>query len=101
MINKKEVLTEALQEYYNGDYRKITCIQREDKRTYKVTFGNGMALAVNNVDNCVYVNLIFSETDINVKELMKDISMSYIVQEKNKLVAAQERFREASADFSI
>ena len=101
MINKKEVLTEVLQDYYNSDYRRINCIQKEDKRTYKVTFGNGMALAVNNVDNCVYVNLIFSETDINVKELMKDISMSYIVQEKNKLVAAQERFREASADFSI
>mgnify|MGYP006974620829 FL=1 len=101
MINKKEVLTEVLQGYYNSDYRRINCIQKEDRRTYKVSFGNGIAMTVNNIDNSVYINLTFSNTDIDAKELIKDISMSYIVQEKNKLVAAQERFKEASADFSI
>lgn len=100
-MEKYEILTDYLSRFYRGDYKSIKRIKKEDSETetYRVNFGWREMLVVNNVENCIYLNIVFDEA--NALEFLSDVMKQHETnRRKERYEKAKEMFLKAQEELA-
>ena len=98
-MEKYEILTELLSRFYGGDYKCIKHSTKEDCQSYRIIFGDGISITVNELADRVCLHVSYPDAD--ALALFNDVSKRYVEDKrKNKYERTKERLRLAQEELA-
>ena len=98
-MEKYDILTELLSRFYGGDYQSIKRSTKEECDSYRIIFGDGISITVNELADRVCLHVSYPDAD--ALALFNDVSKRYVEDKrKNKYERTKERLRLAQEELS-